>query len=122
MMSARRKSEVEFSLTTFPHAPEIQRFYLFIHSNPPIFHLGSLKPTSICEQVHSIDGVSPWLLIIHLLRLASSQARIWLGEVLRTRFDEQISTCYLLSDGELLYVLTLYFNSKLYCYFISIPV
>ncbi|KAF5787275.1 hypothetical protein HanXRQr2_Chr10g0450921 [Helianthus annuus] len=51
-----------------------------------------------------------------------SQARIWHGEVLRTRFDEQISTCDLLSDGELLYVLTLYFNSKLYCYFISIPV
>ncbi|KAJ0735806.1 hypothetical protein HanPI659440_Chr11g0436491 [Helianthus annuus] len=33
--------------------------------------MGSLKPTSICEQIHSIDGVSPWLLIIHLLRLAS---------------------------------------------------
>ncbi|MFS7973753.1 hypothetical protein Hanom_Chr09g00860391 [Helianthus anomalus] len=54
--------------------------------------------------------------------LDDPQTRIWLGEVLRTRFDEQISTCDLLSDGELLYVLTLYFNSKFYCYFISIPV
>ncbi|KAJ0876635.1 hypothetical protein HanPSC8_Chr11g0490681 [Helianthus annuus] len=33
-----------------------------------------------------------------------SQARIWLGEVLRTRFDEQISIGDLLSDGEMLYV------------------
>ncbi|MFS7890290.1 putative CH domain superfamily protein [Helianthus anomalus] len=32
-----------------------------------------------------------------------SQARIWLGEVLRTRFDEQISIGDLLSDGELLF-------------------
>ncbi|KAM0065212.1 hypothetical protein Hdeb2414_s0003g00112091 [Helianthus debilis subsp. tardiflorus] len=31
-----------------------------------------------------------------------SQARIWLGEVLRTRFDEQISIGDLLSDGEML--------------------
>ncbi|KAK1423768.1 hypothetical protein QVD17_19076 [Tagetes erecta] len=32
-----------------------------------------------------------------------SQARIWLGEVLHTRFDEQISICDLLADGELLF-------------------
>ncbi|XP_071697898.1 uncharacterized protein [Rutidosis leptorrhynchoides] len=32
-----------------------------------------------------------------------SQARIWLGEVLHTRFDEQLSICDLLSDGELLF-------------------
>ncbi|XP_023749327.1 uncharacterized protein LOC111897602 [Lactuca sativa] len=32
-----------------------------------------------------------------------SQARIWLAEVLHTRFDEQISICDLLSDGELLF-------------------
>ncbi|KAJ9536849.1 LOW QUALITY PROTEIN: hypothetical protein OSB04_029582 [Centaurea solstitialis] len=32
-----------------------------------------------------------------------SQARIWLGEVLHTRFDELLSICDLLSDGELLF-------------------
>lgn len=32
-----------------------------------------------------------------------SQARIWLGEVLRTRFDEEVSISDLLSDGELLF-------------------
>ncbi|GJZ92227.1 calponin homology domain-containing protein [Tanacetum coccineum] len=32
-----------------------------------------------------------------------SQARIWLGEVLRTRFDEELSISDLLSDGELLF-------------------
>nr|GEY30512.1 calponin homology domain-containing protein [Tanacetum cinerariifolium] len=32
-----------------------------------------------------------------------SQARIWLGEVLRTRFDEEVTISDLLSDGELLF-------------------
>ncbi|KAI3825296.1 hypothetical protein L1987_06777 [Smallanthus sonchifolius] len=32
-----------------------------------------------------------------------SQARIWIGQVLHARFDEQLSICDLLSDGELLF-------------------
>ncbi|KVG70958.1 Calponin homology domain-containing protein [Cynara cardunculus var. scolymus] len=40
-----------------------------------------------------------------------SQARIWLGEVLHTRFDELLSICDLLSDGKLLLMKTGEFHS-----------
>jgi hypothetical protein len=42
--------------------------------------------------------------------IIQTQTRIWLGEVLQIRLDEQMTISDLLADGELLYVLFNYLS------------
>lgn len=57
---------------------------------------GSSSPSSAESIFREVDDV-----------FLQVQARIWLGEVLNTRLDEQMNISDLLADGELLCVLDL---------------
>lgn len=58
-----------------------------------------------------LNTVVVFLLIVYFCGFIQTQTRIWLGEVLQIRLEEQMTVSDLLADGELLYVL---FTSLMY--------
>ena len=58
-----------------------------------------------------LNTVVVFLLIVYFCGFIQTQTRIWLGEVLQIRLEEQMTVSDLLADGELLYVL---FSSLMY--------
>ena len=58
-----------------------------------------------------LKTVVVFLLIVYFCGFIQTQTRIWLGEVLQIRLEEQMTVSDLLADGELLYVL---FTSLMY--------
>lgn len=58
-----------------------------------------------------LNSVVVFLLIVYFCGFIQTQTRIWLGEVLQIRLEEQMTVSDLLADGELLYVL---FTSLMY--------
>ena len=58
-----------------------------------------------------LKTVVVFLLIVYFCGFIQTQTRIWLGEVLQIRLEQQMTVSDLLADGELLYVL---FTSLMY--------
>ncbi|KAG9451129.1 hypothetical protein H6P81_011094 [Aristolochia fimbriata] len=60
--------------------------------SPEVLRIGDMLPSSVESCFRELDDV-----------FLQTQARIWLGEVLHARFDEEMAISDLLADGELLF-------------------